>query len=117
MVWYNASMTATTEEAGLKLLAYLSEHAGRSGQRFWLDPKPVVRNLGISQEEFALASGYLVEHGFAGMRMFSVGADTPPVASARCCAIWLTGGGEHYLRKLQASPGVGGQLTVGVVGK
>jgi hypothetical protein len=110
-------MTATIEEGGLKLLACLSEHAGQVGQRFWLDPKPVVRSLGISQEEFALASGYLVEHGFAGKRMFSVGADTAPVASVRCCAIWLTGSGENHLRELQASPGVGGKLTVGVVGK
>ena len=105
-------MTSPLEEAELKLLAHLSEdaeHAGGNHQRLWLDPKPLIRRLGLSQEQFATDSGRLVAHGLAGVRKFA--SDAVSDTASPYCAIWLTGKGEDYMRALRAVLGVVPKLT------
>lgn len=106
-------MTEPIEEAELRMLAYLSEHAGGYHQRLWLDPKPLIRALGLSQEQFGTDSARLVAHGLAGVRNYA--PDAVPVPPTRCCAIWLTGKGEDYMRALQAALGAGPKLNAGAV--
>lgn len=106
-------MTAQIEEADLKMLAYLSEHSGGHHERPWLDPKPVIRSLGLSQEQFATRSAHLVELGLAGVRLYA--PDAVPAPSSRFCAIWLTGKGQDYIGVLETALGIGRRLTANVV--
>jgi hypothetical protein len=97
--WYNGAMVASLSQTELTLLQYLHEHSGGSGERIWLDPKPIARRLRISVTQFAADSASLAALGFAGVRDFR--ADANDVPSAKRSAIWLTGKGEDYLRLAQ----------------
>jgi hypothetical protein len=98
-VWYDDVMLASLSQTELTLLQYLREHSGASGERVWLDPKPIARRLRISVTQFAADSASLAALGLAGVRDFR--ADANDVPSAKRSAIWLTGKGEDYLRLAQ----------------
>jgi hypothetical protein len=114
LVGYNVDMSVNLSQSELTLLAYLHDHAGTSGERVRLDPKPITRNLRIGAGQFAEDSACLAGHGLAGVRDFR-GPDGNEAPSSRRSAIWLTGKGEDYLRRLAAAPGVRRRITVAVV--
>jgi hypothetical protein len=86
----------------LVLLDYLHDHTRGSGERISLDPKLLARRLHISMTRLADDSACLAAHGFAGVRDFRPDGDDVP--SAICSAIWVTGKGEDYLRRLESAP-------------
>ena len=81
----------------LTLLQYLKEHSGVSGGRIGLDPRAVMRTLGISKTQLAEDAASLAGHGFAGVRYARPGADG--ARSSSCSAIWITTGGEAHLKR------------------
>src|SRR4051794_23549939 len=97
-------MTLHLGETQLTLLAYLREHSGGYAQRIGLDPKPITQRLHIEHGELVKDSSALVRHGFVGVRGFRPEAGDS--ASHTVPAIWLTGRGEDYLRRLEADPRV-----------
>ena len=82
----------------LTLLQYLKEHSGVSGGRIGLDPRAVMRTLGISKTQLAEDAASLAGHGLAGVRYARAGADGAPSSSSSCSAIWITTGGEAHLK-------------------
>ena len=103
-------MSSHLGETQLALLAYLREHSGGYAQRIGLDPKPVAKGLRIDHGELVMEASALVRHGLVGVRGFRPDAGHP--ASEPVPAIWLTGRGEDYLRRLEADPGVRRRVTV-----
>jgi hypothetical protein len=95
-------MSASISQSELALLKYLHEHSGQSGERIWLDPKPIIQSLHITMTQLAENSASLGAHGFAGVRDFRPDANNVP--SSKCSAIWITRKGEDYLRALQSGP-------------
>jgi hypothetical protein len=95
-------MSSNISRAELTMLEYLHQHSGGSGERIWLDPKPIRRDLRISMDQFVEDSASLVAHGFAGVRDFRPDANNVP--SSTCSAIWLTRMGEEYLRRSRSGP-------------
>ena len=95
-------MLANITESELTLLRYLHVHSGGSGERISLDPRPIVRSLRMSMEEFARSAASLAALGLAGVRNFR--PDSNDVPSPRCSAIWLTRSGEDFLKRMPAAP-------------
>jgi len=86
----------------LVMLNCLHRLTGGSGERISLDPKLIMRNLGVSVSRFTEDVAALAAHGFAGVRHFRPNAHDVP--SSICSAIWLTGKGETYLKELRSEP-------------
>jgi hypothetical protein len=89
-------MSAQISQVELRLLQYLHAHSCGSGERIWLDPKPITRGLGISIGQLAEDSAALAGHGLAGVRAFR--AATEDAVGVGVSAIWITKKGEDYLR-------------------
>jgi hypothetical protein len=96
-------MSANISHDEMTMLEYLYKHSSGSGVRIWLDPKPLTRDLRISNDQFAQRSASLVTLGYAGVRDFR--ADANDVPSLKCSAIWVTRKGEDYLRRSKAEAG------------
>jgi hypothetical protein len=90
-------MSTDISQAELTLLQYLHERSGVRGGRIGLDPKPIRRDLGLSESRLAEDSASLVAHGLAGVRHVRTGPEELP--SSVCCAIWVTSKGEDYLKR------------------
>ena len=96
-------MSANISHDELTLLEYLYKHSSRSGQRVWLDPKPITRDLKLSNDQFTERSASLAALGFAGLRDYR--ADANDIPSLRCSAIWVTKKGQDYLKLSKAGAG------------
>ena len=94
-------MFANISLAEMTLLRYLQAHSGGSGERIWLDPKPIMHDLHVSESQFAEDAAALQAHGFAGVRYFT---DANDVRSSKCSAIWVTKIGNEFLRRSQVLP-------------
>ena len=92
-------MWTDISQAQLALLRYLHEHAGARGSRIGLDPKPIRRELGLSESRLAEDSASLAALGLAGVRHARTGPEERP--SSVCSAIWVTSKGEDYLKRLR----------------
>jgi hypothetical protein len=101
-------MSVEISQTELALLTYLYKHSGDSGERIWLDPKPIMHDLRISTEQFIKAWGTLAAHGLAGVR--SSTPETTESRSMSCSAIWLTRKGKDYLKALPPGPAQQGLL-------
>ena len=95
-------MSAKISHAELTLLQYLHEHSGHSDERIWLDPKPIIRGLGISMNQLAKDSASLAVHGLAGFRAFR--KTDVDAAGSGPSAVWITRNGEDYLRRSRLEP-------------
>jgi len=95
-------MLLNISAAQVAMLQCLHKLTGGSGERISLDPKLIIRNLGVSVSQFTEDAAALAAHGLAGVRNFR--PNTNDVPSPICSAIWLTGKGETYLKELRSEP-------------
>jgi hypothetical protein len=97
-------MSDTLSPTQLKLLQYLQDRSGVSGGRIGLDPKAVMRGLGIKMTGLNADAAALASLGLAGVRHANTGRDDDGrvLPSATCAALWLTKQGEDYLRQWHA---------------
>src|SRR3954471_14919350 len=105
-------MSTHIGDTELRLLASLHERSDGSGQRIGLDPRAVVKSLRLGAAQFASGSSALAGYDLAGVRRFRSDSRDHHVAVGPFAAIWLTGRGEDYLRRLEADPRVGRRVTL-----
>jgi hypothetical protein len=106
-------MNYHVNEAEMKLLAHLNEHARGYGSNYPFEPADVQAALDLDDTSFARASSYLEELGLIGIDSERV--DTYGSSDLILKELWLTGPGANFMRTLENAPGVGRKVTVAVV--